>query len=75
MFLSVFDLYKVGIGPLSSHTTGPMVAANRFLDVVRGLEPVRRAQVTLFGSLALTGIGYGTDRAIDLYEAVYRSLI
>ena len=64
MFLSVFDLYKIGIGPSSSHTVGPMVAARRFLA---GLEhPSGRIRVSLHGSLAFTGKGHGTDRAIVL---------
>jgi L-serine dehydratase len=64
MFLSVFDLYKIGIGPSSSHTVGPMVAARRFLE---GLEHQSgRIRVSLHGSLAFTGKGHGTDRAIVL---------
>jgi L-serine dehydratase len=64
MFLSVFDLYKIGIGPSSSHTVGPMVAARRFLA---GLTQVSgRIRVSLHGSLAFTGKGHGTDRAIML---------
>ena len=64
MFLSVFDLYKIGIGPSSSHTVGPMVAARRFLA---GLEhKAGRIRVSLHGSLAFTGKGHGTDRAIVL---------
>ena len=64
MFLSVFDLFKIGIGPSSSHTVGPMVAARRFLE---GLGAGNgRIRVTLHGSLAFTGKGHGTDRAIIL---------
>ncbi len=64
MFLSVFDLYKIGIGPSSSHTVGPMVAARYFLD---GLSHLRgRIRVSLHGSLAFTGKGHGTDRAVVL---------
>ena len=64
MFLSVFDLYKIGIGPSSSHTVGPMVAARRFLA---GLHHTSgRIRVSLHGSLAFTGKGHGTDRAIVL---------
>jgi L-serine dehydratase len=64
MFLSVFDLYKIGIGPSSSHTVGPMVAARRFLT---GLpQGSGRIRVTLHGSLAFTGKGHGTDRAVVL---------
>ncbi len=64
MFLSVFDLYKIGIGPSSSHTVGPMVAARHFLA---GLTQTSgRIRVSLHGSLAFTGKGHGTDRAIVL---------
>jgi L-serine dehydratase len=64
MFLSVFDLFKIGIGPSSSHTVGPMVAARRFLDGLT--ESDGRIRVTLHGSLAFTGKGHGTDRAVVL---------
>ena len=68
MFLSVFDIFKIGIGPSSSHTVGPMVAARRFID--ENLRPLagtaRRVSVSLHGSLAYTGKGHGTDRAIVL---------
>ena len=68
MFLSVFDIFKIGIGPSSSHTVGPMVAARRFVE--EDLRPVagsaRRLTVSLHGSLAFTGKGHGTDRAIAL---------
>jgi L-serine dehydratase len=73
MFLSVFDIYKIGIGPSSSHTMGPMTAAARFLDeLLTGDWPrpaganVARLTVSLHGSLAFTGIGHATDRAIIL---------
>ncbi len=68
MFLSVFDVFKIGIGPSSSHTVGPMVAAARFLDMARAASLPRtgRLTVTLHGSLAFTGKGHGTDRAIVL---------
>jgi L-serine dehydratase len=64
MFLSVFDLFKIGIGPSSSHTVGPMVAARRFLNSVQ--HKSGRIRVSLHGSLAFTGKGHGTDRAIVL---------
>ena len=64
MFLSVFDLFKIGIGPSSSHTVGPMVAARRFLEMIKG--GTGRIRVSLHGSLAFTGKGHGTDRAIIL---------
>jgi len=68
VFLSAFDLFKIGIGPSSSHTMGPMTAAARFLDAwltARGDLPAR-VRVTLYGSLAHTGRGHGTDRAVIL---------
>ncbi|SAL80702.1 L-serine ammonia-lyase [Caballeronia arvi] len=62
--ISAFDLFKVGIGPSSSHTVGPMVAAKRFRD---GLDSrTSRISAELFGSLAWTGHGHGTDAAICL---------
>jgi L-serine dehydratase len=69
MFLSVFDVFKVGIGPSSSHTMGPMTAACRFLDLLRApayASVAHHLRVTLHGSLALTGRGHATDRAIAL---------
>ena len=67
MFLSVFEMFKVGIGPSSSHTMGPMVAAARFLDMMRA-SPFEFAGVkaSLHGSLAFTGVGHATDRATIL---------
>ncbi|MGB2442786.1 L-serine ammonia-lyase [Planktomarina sp.] len=64
MFLSVFDMFKVGIGPSSSHTMGPMVAAGMFLDMLRA-SPFEAAglKARLHGSLAFTGVGHATDRA------------
>ena len=67
MFLSVFDMFKIGIGPSSSHTMGPMVAASRFLDHLRGLSfSVAGLRASLHGSLAFTGVGHATDRAVIL---------
>ncbi len=66
---SIFEIFKIGIGPSSSHTVGPMRAARRFaLDLQeKGLIPrVARIRVELFGSLALTGHGHQTDRAVLL---------
>ena len=66
---SLFDLYKIGVGPSSSHTMGPMRAACRFARELgaRGtIERVHRVQVELYGSLALTGLGHATDRAVLL---------
>ncbi|MEM7719614.1 MAG: L-serine ammonia-lyase [Pseudomonadota bacterium] len=67
MFLSVFDMFKIGIGPSSSHTMGPMVAAGRFLDLLRqsAFNPHGLA-ARLHGSLAFTGVGHATDRAVIL---------
>ncbi len=67
MFLSVFEMFKVGIGPSSSHTMGPMVAAARFLDMMRA-SPFQFGGVraSLHGSLAFTGVGHATDRATIL---------
>lgn len=69
MFLSVFDVFKIGVGPSSSHTMGPMTAAARFLDLLRnapGAEAAERLRVILHGSLAFTGKGHATDRAVAL---------
>jgi L-serine dehydratase len=69
---SLFDLYKIGVGPSSSHTMGPMRAAARFVETLANhLSPVQfnsvqRVQADLYGSLALTGIGHATDRAVLL---------
>ncbi|MGU3422661.1 L-serine ammonia-lyase [Methylobacterium sp. D54C] len=64
--ISAFDLFKIGIGPSSSHTIGPMVAARRFRDRVSGRAGVARVSAEIFGSLAWTGRGHGTDVAIFL---------
>ena len=66
---SIFDLFKIGIGPSSSHTVGPMRAARRFVEELATeglLSETDAVTVDLYGSLALTGIGHGTDRAIML---------
>jgi len=68
MSISVFDIFKIGIGPSSSHTVGPMRAAARFvqrwLDERGTLESTTRIRAELYGSLALTGRGHGTDKAV-----------
>ncbi|MGJ4728898.1 serine dehydratase beta chain, partial [Luteimonas sp. SDU101] len=68
MSVSTFDLYKIGIGPSSSHTVGPMRAAARFVErwlVEPGrLHQVAQVRAEVFGSLALTGRGHGTDKAL-----------
>ncbi|MCF3631248.1 L-serine ammonia-lyase [Thalassospiraceae bacterium LMO-SO8] len=69
MFLSVFDIFKVGIGPSSSHTVGPMLAAARFvrrMERQETLMTVTAVRATLYGSLAFTGKGHATDRAVIL---------
>ena len=79
MFLSVFDIFKLGVGPSSSHTMGPMSAAGRFLDALRaatagssthapepGAQAPARIECRLHGSLAFTGKGHATDRAVAL---------
>jgi L-serine dehydratase len=67
MAISVFDLFKIGIGPSSSHTVGPMRAAALFTGALRErrlLERVQRVEVRLYGSLSATGIGHGSDTAV-----------
>nr|WP_295930241.1 L-serine ammonia-lyase [uncultured Dyadobacter sp.] len=67
--ISVFDIFKIGIGPSSSHTLGPWRAAQQFLDTVKArgvLSEVRAVKVHLYGSLAKTGRGHGTDIAVIL---------
>ncbi|MDB4946638.1 MAG: L-serine dehydratase [Labilithrix sp.] len=69
MRLSVFDIFKIGIGPSSSHTVGPMRAARRFaeaLETMGRFDDVARVSVELYGSLGNTGKGHGTDVAIQL---------
>ena len=78
MFLSVFEIFKIGVGPSSSHTMGPMVAAARFLDELRSGERIPGAgmpasvRCRLHGSLAFTGKGHATDRAVILGLAGFR---
>ncbi|MDE1162944.1 MAG: L-serine ammonia-lyase [Acidobacteriaceae bacterium] len=69
MQTSLFELFKIGIGPSSSHTVGPMRAAVRFgreLEAEHLLESVAKVSADLYGSLALTGVGHATDRAVLL---------
>ncbi len=71
--ISVFDIFKVGIGPSSSHTGGPMTAAFEFSQQLASIsDQVAHVQVTLYGSLAFTGKGHGTDTAIVLGLMGYR---
>jgi L-serine dehydratase len=73
MFLSVFEMFKVGIGPSSSHTMGPMVAAGRFLDLMRAAPfEFHGVKGALHGSLAFTGVGHASDRATILGLAGFR---
>ncbi|MBX9703185.1 MAG: L-serine ammonia-lyase [Silvanigrellaceae bacterium] len=67
MNISLFDLFSIGIGPSSSHTVGPMLAANEFVKLLSQqavLDKTHRIKIELYGSLALTGKGHGTDKAI-----------
>ncbi|MGM0914976.1 MAG: L-serine ammonia-lyase [Pseudomonadota bacterium] len=67
MSISVFDLFKIGVGPSSSHTVGPMRAAYNFVGELKErdlLTRVARVEVELYGSLSATGIGHGTDHAV-----------
>src|SRR3569833_401264 len=69
MAISVFDLFKIGIGPSSSHTGGPMAAAHRFARGLRDdglLEKTASVRTILYGSLGLTGKGHGSDKAVML---------
>ncbi|MBM3965680.1 MAG: L-serine ammonia-lyase, partial [Planctomycetes bacterium] len=64
---SVFDLFKIGVGPSSSHTVGPMIAAYRFAELAIACEhrpKIARVKIKLYGSLALTGMGHATDIAL-----------
>src|SRR5471030_1116719 len=67
--ISVFDIFKIGIGPSSSHTLGPWRAAQQFVQVLeerQALQFVEQIKILLYGSLAKTGKGHGTDIAILL---------
>lgn len=67
MTISLFDMFSIGIGPSSSHTVGPMLAANAFVELLANknlLDTCERIKIELYGSLALTGKGHGTDKAI-----------
>lgn len=74
MSLSIFDIFKVGIGPSSSHTIGPMWAGRYFLDELNKqsqFDTTNRVKVSVYGSLALTGVGHATDKAAILGLAGY----
>ncbi len=67
--ISVFDIFKIGVGPSSSHTLGPWRAAQKFVSSIQqkfALTDVRSVRVLLYGSLAKTGVGHGTDIAVQL---------
>ena len=67
--ISIFDMFKIGVGPSSSHTLGPWKAALRFIQSLKDnstLQKVEKIEVLLYGSLAKTGKGHGTDVAIQL---------
>ncbi len=67
MTISIFDLFSIGIGPSSSHTVGPMRAAKAFLETIsEKLTSIKSIKIILYGSLAYTGKGHGTDKAILL---------
>ena len=69
MAVSVFDLFKIGIGPSSSHTVGPMRAAKMFVELLdkQGiLSKTTRICAQMYGSLGLTGVGHGTDKGVLL---------
>lgn len=69
MSLSVFNMFSIGIGPSSSHTVGPMRAAKMFIEEMKGenlFAAIEKVKVDLYGSLALTGLGHATDKAIIL---------
>ncbi len=73
MFLSIFEIFKIGVGPSSSHTMGPMLAAARFLDLLRDSAfSANGLRCSLHGSLAFTGKGHATDRAVILGLAGFR---
>ena len=72
--ISVFDIFKIGIGPSSSHTLGPWRAAQAFIRSLREkglLSQLKHIRVLLYGSLAKTGKGHGTDIAVQLGLAGY----
>ena len=69
MAVSVFDLFKIGIGPSSSHTVGPMRAAKMFAEHLQKyglLAQTARVRAQMYGSLGLTGVGHGTDKGVLL---------
>ena len=63
MYTSIFDLFKVGLGPSSSHTVGPMNASNLFINELIDSE-IESITIKVYGSLSLTGVGHGTNLGI-----------
>ena len=66
---SIFDIFKIGIGPSSSHTVGPMLISNKFIFLLKEkklLKKIKRLQIILYGSLAATGLGHSSDKAVLL---------
>jgi L-serine dehydratase len=63
--ISIFDIFKIGVGPSSSHTLGPWKAALEFVDSIKNLK-VDKIQIHLYGSLSKTGVGHATDKAVVL---------
>ena len=73
-YVSIFDMFKIGVGPSSSHTLGPWRASQKFLEEIAVFDlsrPNMRISVTLHGSLSLTGKGHATDYAVILGLAGY----
>ena len=65
MYVSIFELFKIGIGPSSSHTVGPMVAANKYIThILPNINQLKSINIELFGSLAHTGYGHKINNAI-----------
>ena len=63
---SIFDIFKIGIGPSSSHTVGPMKAAKDFIESLKLIDKVCKIDIELYGSLAFTGRAHGTEKGIIL---------
>ena len=66
---SIFDIFKIGIGPSSSHTVGPMIISNKFISLLKQnkkLLDITKIEITLYGSLAATGLGHASDAAVLL---------
>jgi L-serine dehydratase len=71
--ISVFDMFKIGVGPSSSHTLGPWRAALQFIKSLKdknAFYSVDAIEILLYGSLAKTGVGHGTDIAVHIHSSV-----